>query len=68
MGDTDVLEGDVEFLCAFKEVCTDAVGHGFTLGDEFGGIKLSNDGFENFIPYGGEDALIVVCTKGLFIG
>lgn len=49
MRDGDVFEGDVEFLGATEEIGTDAVGDGFALGDEFGGVELGDDGFEDFV-------------------
>jgi hypothetical protein len=58
--DGDVFEGDVEFVGALEEVGADAVGHGFTLGDELGGVELRDNGFEDFVADGGEDALVVV--------
>jgi hypothetical protein len=48
----DILKGDVEFLCALEEIGTDAVADSFSLGDEFGGIELSYDGFEDFVTDG----------------
>jgi hypothetical protein len=63
--DTDVFKSDIELLCALEEVRADAVGYGFTLGDELSSVKLSDDSFENFVSDRGEDTLIVVCTKGL---
>lgn len=65
MGYGDVFEGDVEFRGSFEEVGSDAGGDGFSLGDEFGGVELGDDGFENFITDGGEDALVVVEAKRL---
>lgn len=60
MCDADVLEGDVEFVCALEQVGADAVGDGFALGDEFCGVELGDDGFEDFVADGGEHALVVV--------
>jgi hypothetical protein len=34
---------------AAHEVRSDAVGDCFSLGDEFGGVELGDDGFEDFI-------------------
>lgn len=65
MRDTDVLEGDVELLRAAEEVGPDAVADGFTLGDEFGGVELGDDGFEDFVSDGGQDALVVVLAEVL---
>ena len=67
MGDGDILEGDVELGGAAKEVGADAVGDGFTLGDEFGGIELGDDGLEDFVSDRGEDTLIVILTEVLDI-
>jgi len=61
--DADVFEGDVEFVGAFHEVCTDAIGDCFTLGDEFCGVELGYYCFEDFVADGGEDALVVVCAE-----
>ena len=66
VGDGDVLEGDVELGGAAGEVVADAVGDGFTLGDELGGVELGDDRLEDFISNGGEDTFIVVCTVGLY--
>ena len=65
MGDGDILEGDVELGGAAEEVGADAVGDGFTLGDEFGGIELGDDGLEDFVSDRGEDTLIVILTEVL---
>ena len=65
MCDADVFEGDVEFVGALEQVGTDAVGNGFTLGDEFCGVKLGDNGFEDFVADGGEDTLVVVETEVL---
>jgi hypothetical protein len=56
----DVFELDVEFLGALQEVGADAVTNGFALGNELGGVKLGDDGFEDFVADGWEDALVVV--------
>lgn len=65
MGDGDVLEGDVEFLGALEQVGADAVRHGFTLGDQLGGVELRDDGLEDFVANGGEDTLVVVGAEVL---
>jgi hypothetical protein len=65
VGDGDILEGDVELGGAAEEVGTDAVGDGFTLGDEFGGIELGDDGLEDFVSDRREDTLIVILTEVL---
>jgi len=36
---------------------------GLTLSDEFGGIKLSDDGFEDFVTDGRKDTFIVVLAE-----
>jgi hypothetical protein len=61
--DADVFELDVELGGAAGEVGADAVADGFTLGDEFGGVELGDDGFEDFVADGGEDALVVVLAE-----
>jgi hypothetical protein len=65
VGDGDILEGDVELGGAAEEVGTDTVGDGFTLGDEFGGIELGDDGLEDFVSDRREDTLIVILTEVL---
>jgi hypothetical protein len=64
--DGDILEGDVELVGALEEVGADAVGDGFTLGDQFCGVELGDDGFEDFVADGGEDALVVVEAEVLY--
>lgn len=68
MCDGDVLEGDVELVGALEELGSDAVADGFTLGDEFCGVELCDDGFEDFVSDGGEDTLVVVETEILTFG
>jgi hypothetical protein len=63
--DGDVFEGNVEFVRALQQVGADLVGDGFTLGDEFCGIELRNNGLEDFVTNGGEDTLVVVEAKVL---
>ena len=65
MRDGNVLEGDVEFRGALEQVGADAGGDGFSLRDQFGGVELGDDGFEDFVADGGEDALVIVETEGL---
>ena len=65
MRDRDVLERDVEFGRAFEQVGPDAGRDGFALRDEFCGVELGDDGFEDFVADGGEDALVVVEAEGL---
>lgn len=65
MRDGDVFEGDVELGGAFDQVGAYAGGDGFSLRDQFGGVELGDDGFEDFVADGGEDALVVVEAEGL---
>lgn len=68
MRDGDVFEGDVELGGAFQEIGADAGGDGFALRDQFGGVELGDDGFEDFVTDGREDALVVVEAEGLDLG
>ena len=68
MRDGDVLERDVKLGGAAEEVGADAGGDRFPLRDELGGVELGDDGFEDFVADGGEDALVVVETKVLVGG
>jgi hypothetical protein len=61
----DILEGNVEFSSTAGEIALDALGDGFTLGDELGGVELGDNGLEDFVTDGGEDSLVVVCTEVL---
>jgi hypothetical protein len=63
--DGHVLEVDVELLGAAEEVAADAVADCFTLGDEFCGVELGDDGFEDFVADGGEDTLVVILSEVL---
>ena len=65
MRDGDVLQRDVELRCALHQIRANAVRHGLTLGDELGGVELSDDGFEDFVADGGEDSFVVVSAVGL---
>ena len=65
MRDGDVLERDVELGRAADEVGANAGGDGLALRDELGGVELGDDGFEDFVADGGEDALVVVETEAL---
>jgi len=67
VGDGDILEGNVELGSTAEEVGADTVGDGFTLGNEFGGIELGDDGLEDFVSDRGEDTLIVILTEVLYI-
>jgi hypothetical protein len=63
--DGHIFERNVELASALEEIVPDAVGDGFSLGDELGGIELGNDGFEDFVSDRGEHALVVVQTEVL---
>lgn len=63
MRDGDIFQSDVEFLSTLEEIGTYSVADGFTLGDEFGGIELGDDRFENFVSDGWEDSLVVILTE-----
>lgn len=65
MRDGDVFEGNVELRGALHKVRPDPVGDGFTLGDEFGGVELGDDGFEDFVADGGENTFVIVGAIGL---
>jgi hypothetical protein len=47
--DGHVFESNVELVGTLEQVGADPVGHGFTLGDELGGVELGDDGFEHFV-------------------
>jgi hypothetical protein len=51
--DGHVFEGDVELVGPLEQVGPDAVADGFALGDEFCGVELGDDGFEDFVADGG---------------
>ena len=63
MCDGDVFEGNVELVGALEQIGPDTVGDGLSLGDEFCGIELCNDGFQDFVTDGGENTLVVVETE-----
>ena len=63
--DGDVLERDVELGRPLEQVGADAGGDGLALRDELGGVELGDDGFEDFVADGGEDALVVVLAEVL---
>jgi hypothetical protein len=65
VGNGNILQGNVELGCTAKEVGTDTVGDGFTLGNEFGSIELGDDGLEDFVSDRGKDTLIVILTEVL---
>lgn len=56
----DIFKSDVEVCGALEKVGSDAVADCFTLGDEFRGVELSDNGFEDFVSDGREDTFIVV--------
>jgi len=39
------------------------LGDGLALGDEFGGVKLGDYSFEDFVTDGGEDTFIVILAE-----
>lgn len=63
MCDGDVFEGNVELVGALEQIGPDTIGDGLSLGDEFCGIELCNDGFQDFVTDGGENTLVVVETE-----
>jgi len=63
--DGHILESDVELGGAAGELASDALGDGLSLGDELGGVKLRDDGLEDFVADGRQDSLIVVDTEVL---
>lgn len=65
MGDGNILESDVEFGGAEGQVVADALRDSLTLGDQLGGVKLCDDGLEDFVADGGQDSLVVVDTEVL---
>lgn len=65
VGDGNVLQGDVELGGTLEKVCTDAVGDGFTLGDELGGVELGDDSLQDFVSDGREDTFVVIGTVRL---
>lgn len=60
MGNGDVVEDEVEPPRPAGEVFTDKTGDHLTLGDELGSVELGDDGFEDFVDDGRENAFIVV--------
>ena len=61
----NVLEGNIELVGALEQVGADLVRDGFTLGDEFGGVELRDDGLEDFVTDRRENTLVVVETEVL---
>ena len=64
----DVFERNVELGSPSDKVVADALRDGFSLRDEFGGVELGDDCFENFVADGGKNALVVVEAEGLEVG
>lgn len=63
VGDGDVVEDEVEPPRSAREVFTHETGDHLTLGDELGSVELRDDGLEDFVDDGREDAFVVVGTK-----
>jgi hypothetical protein len=63
--DGDILQSDVELGCALGQVVTDALGDGFTLGNQLGRVELGYYCFQDFIADRREDTLIVVLSEVL---
>ena len=63
MCDGDIFESDVELVGALEEIGADAVGDGFSLCDELGGVELGDNGLKNFVSDRGEDTLVIVEAK-----
>jgi hypothetical protein len=63
MRNGDVFESYVELLGALEKVGSDAVADCFTLGDQFCGVELGDDGLEDFVANGRQDSFIVVLAK-----
>lgn len=67
MCDRDIFQRDVELLGTLQQVGADSVADGFTLCDQLSGIKLGDDGLENFVSDGGKDTLIVILAEILHL-
>jgi hypothetical protein len=65
VGDGNILQGDVKFGGAEGQIVADTLGDSLTLGDQLGGVKLGDDGLEDFVADGGQDSLVVVDTEVL---
>lgn len=63
MGDGHILKSNIELGGTAGEVGADSLGDGFTLSDELGGVKLSDDSFEDFVTDGRQNTLIVIGTE-----
>lgn len=61
----DIFQGYIEFLGTLKQVGSDAVANCFTLGDQFCGVELGDDGFEDFVADGREDPFVVILAEVL---
>lgn len=48
---------------ALHQVGANALGDGLTLGNEFGGVELGDDGLEDFVANGGKDTLVVILAE-----
>jgi hypothetical protein len=68
VGDRNVLESNVEFLGAFQKIGTNTIADGLTLGDEFCGVELGDNGLKDFVTDGWEDTLVIILTKVLMEG
>lgn len=66
VSDGYIFESNVEFVGMFYKVGLDLVGDSFMLGDEFGGIELGNDRFEDFVIDGGEYMFIIILVELLY--
>jgi hypothetical protein len=67
MCDGNILEGDVELLGTLEKIGSYSVADCFSLGDEFCGIELGDDRFQDFVSNGGENTLIVILTEVLLL-
>lgn len=65
VGDGDIFQGDVELRRTLQQVAPDPVRDSFSLCDEFCGVELGHDSFQDFVADGWENTLVVVCAVGL---
>jgi hypothetical protein len=63
--DGHVFERDVKLLGTFQEVGADSVADGFTLRDEFCGVKLRDYGLEDLVSNRRKNTLIVILAEVL---
>jgi hypothetical protein len=49
VGNGHIFKSNVELLSSLGEFIADSVGDRFSLGDEFGGVELGDDSFEDFV-------------------